>query len=193
VIYNPRSFASAEKSSLEEKTFVACGRIIRQKGFDLLVESYRAYRRRGGSWNLVIVGDGDDRAALQHQIESCGFAEQITITGYTNDVKTYLLHASAYVLSSRWEGFPMVMTEAYEMGLPVVAYDITAVTPLLEDGKQGYLAKSFDTEDFAEKMLRMEQADPREREKLQKNAIAKAEELAIENIICYWNQLLIES
>ena len=190
VIYNPRSFASDVKSKLENKTFVGCGRFITQKGFDLLVQSFAQFARWDSEWKLVLVGDGEMRTELESSIRESNLEERIHITGYTNEVRKYLQEASVYVLSSRWEGFPMVLTEAFEMGLPVVAYDITAVEPLVEDGKQGLLAKAFDTKEFAQKMLEITKMSDEELREMACNAIEKAESLAIENIIAQWKKLL---
>ena len=84
----------------------------------------------------------------------------------------------------------MVLTEAFEMGLPTVAFDISAVEPLLTEGKQGFLAKSYDTRDFAKQMLRMADATQEMRREMAKNAILKARSLSVENIIKEWKQLL---
>ncbi|MDD6071559.1 MAG: glycosyltransferase family 4 protein [Clostridiales bacterium] len=190
VIYNPRSFVSEEKSSLSKKTFVSCGRMIKQKGYDLLIDAFYDFSKENQEWNLVIVGDGEDRGMVEEKIAEYGLTDRVTITGYTGDVKKYLLNASAYVMSSRWEGFPMVLTEAFEMGLPTVAFDISAVEPLLTEGKQGFLAKSYDTKDFAKQMLRMADATQEMRREMAKNAILKARSLSVENIIKEWKQLL---
>lgn len=190
VIYNPRSFVSMEKSRLENKTFVACGRFIKQKGFDLLVESFAEFAKKDDEWKLVLVGDGEMREQLERTIQNYQLNNRVEITGYTNNVKQYLKDASVYVLSSRWEGFPMVLTEAFEMGLPVVAYDITAVAPLIEEGVQGFLAEAFDTHMFAERMLTIATMDKTKLQDMANEAIDKAETLAIEKIILQWKQLL---
>ena len=190
VIYNPRSFVSEEKSDLSQKKFVACGRCIRQKGFDLLIDSFYEFSKKDKEWTLTIVGDGDMRPQLEEQIEKYQLKDRVTITGYTNDVKRYLREASVYLLSSRWEGFPMVLTEAFEMGLPVVAYDITAVGPLVTDGREGYLAKSFDIKEFAEKMYQITRDTKEGKKQMAAYALEKAESLAIENIIIQWKDLL---
>lgn len=190
VIYNPRSFVSEEKSALEAKSFVTCGRVIRQKGYDLLIESFKHFAEWNDEWNLVIVGEGEMQEEVEKKIAEYGLGERVTITGYQNDVKAYLKNASCYVLSSRWEGFPMVLTEAFEMGLPVVAYDISAVGPLVTDGKEGLLAKAYDTKQFAKEMLAMTKMTDEERKQMAKNAIEKAESLAIEKIIVQWKKLL---
>ena len=190
VIYNPRSFVSEVKSELKNKTFVACGRLTYQKGFDLLIESFAEFAKKNAEWKLVLVGDGEQRAELEEAILRHQLESRVQITGYTTQVRKYLQEASAYLLSSRWEGFPMVLTEAFEMGLPVVAYDITAVQPLVTDGVEGILAKSYDTVEFAKKMLEMADCSDAERARMAEKAIEKAESLAIENIIGQWKTLL---
>lgn len=190
VIYNPRSFVSDVKSELKNKTFVACGRLTYQKGFDLLIESFAEFAKKNTEWNLVLVGDGEQRGELEEAIRRHQLEERVKITGYTTEVRRYLQEASAYLLSSRWEGFPMVLTEAFEMGLPVVAYDITAVQPLVTEGVEGILAKSYDTKEFAEKMLKMAECSQEERVCMAGKAIEKADSLAIETIIGQWKTLL---
>lgn len=190
VIYNPRSFVSDVKSELKNKTFVACGRLTYQKGFDLLVESFAEFAKQNKEWNLVLVGDGEQRSELEEAIRKYALEARVKITGYTTEVRRYLQEASAYLLSSRWEGFPMVLTEAFEMGLPVVAYDITAVQPLVTDGVEGILAASYDTKEYAEKMLEMAAYSDEKRACMAKAAIAKADSLAIEHIIGQWKHLL---
>ena len=99
------------------------------------------------------------------------------------------MNASVYLLSSRWEGFPMVVTEAFEMGLPVASYDITAVGPLITDGVQGRLEKAYDTRDFARIMLEM--AENREAlEQMAAKAVEMAETLSVEHIMVQWKELL---
>lgn len=189
VIYNPRSFVSAEKSSLRENIFVTCGRFTYQKGYDLLLESFRIFVAQNKDWKLVMVGEGEQRRELEELVAEYQLRDYVEMPGYTSRVQDYLLRASVYLLPSRWEGFPMVVTEAFEMGLPVAAYDITAVGPLIEDGVQGRLAKAFDAKDYARIMLEM--ASDRETLRgMAREAVKKAEELSVERIMMQWNKLL---
>ena len=84
----------------------------------------------------------------------------------------------------------MVLTEAFEIGLPVVAYDITAVGPLVTDGREGYLAKSFDTKAFADKMYQITRDTKERQHQMAAYALEKADSLAIEKIIIQWKDLL---
>ena len=85
----------------------------------------------------------------------------------------------------------MVLTEAFEMGLPAIAYDIIAVEPLIEDKKQGLLAKAFDTKDYARQMLEMADMKEEKRCQMAQNAIEKANELSIDKIVEQWEQILL--
>lgn len=190
VIYNPRSFVCTEKSSLAEKNFVTCGRMIRQKGFDLLIESFRSFARDDKEWTLTIVGDGDMRPFIEGKIAEYRLNDRVTITGYTKEVRKYLKEASVYLLPSRWEGFPMVLTEAFETGLPVVAYDIPAVEPLLTDQREGLLAAAYDTEAFAGKMREMAGLSMERKRQMAEAAMKMADSLDAGKIAAQWKRLL---
>jgi hypothetical protein len=190
VIYNPRSFVSRDKSSLTDKVFVSCGRMIYQKGYDLLLDAFHLYAQKEKEWKLVLVGEGEMRVQLEEKIREYDLEGRVRMVGYKDDVRPYLLQASAYVLSSRWEGFPMVVTEAFEMGLPVIAYDIPAVQPLIKDTQEGLLAQPFDAASFADQLLAFAQSTPEERKKMAQCAIRKAEELSVEKIVKQWEAFI---
>jgi glycosyltransferase involved in cell wall biosynthesis len=76
------------------------------------------------------------------------------------------------------------------MGLPVIAYDIPAVQPLIQDTQEGLLAQSFDVASFADKMLAFAQSTPEERRKMAQSAIRKAEELSVEKIVKQWESFI---
>lgn len=188
VIYNPRSFKSKKKADLSKKQFIASGRMAYAKGFDLLIEAFELFSRKNKDWNLVIMGDGEERSNLERKIEKAGLEERVILTGFTDQVKEYMLDSSIFLLTSRWEGFPMVITEALELGLPVIAFDITAMLPLVTDGVEGILVEAFDTEKFAEAMLMLAE-DKEKQQKMSANGIKKASQISIENIVCQWEEL----
>lgn len=187
VIYNPRSFVSKEKSTLTNKQFIAVGRFVKAKGFDLLLEAFRLYAQMESEWKLVLVGEGPMLESLKKKAIDYGIHDRVIFTGYTKRVKELLLDSSIYILSSRWEGFPMCVTEAYEAGLPMVCYDIPAVLPLLKN-REGIKVDAFDTKQLAEAMYQL--AQNRElREDMGKNAIDMANSISVENIGKQWGML----
>lgn len=187
VIYNPRSFVSEKKSCLEEKQFIAVGRFVKAKGFDLLIDSFQEFAKKESQWKLVLVGEGPMMHDIKQKVEKFGLQDRVIFTGYTDRVKEWLLESSVYLLSSRWEGFPMCVTEAYETGLPVICYDIPAVIPLMKN-KEGIKVEAFDVKQFADAMYQLSQ-DEILRKTMAKNAIAMAETISIQNIGMKWNEL----
>ncbi len=115
----------AERPALmrAERTILAIGRLVPQKGFDLLLSAFASAAIRASHWQLVILGEGPDRSSLQAQIETLGLRHAVLMPGVVPDPEIWLQHADMYVLSSRFEGFPNALLEAMHCGLPVIAVD----------------------------------------------------------------------
>ena len=189
VIFNPRSFTSEEKSKCDSKVFLAAGRFTEQKGFDLLLESYKIFAEQNDEWNLVIVGEGEQKDKLIKYIEENNLNERVTIHDFTDNIKEYFLNSSTLLLSSRWEGMPMIVLESMEMGVPIISFDISASIQLIENMKQGIIVEKFNVNKFAEAMLKLSNCDEL-RKQLSINSIEKSKEFDIENIISKWNSIL---
>ncbi len=100
---------------------VGLGRLVAQKGFDLLLRAFAAAAPDNA--RLVIIGDGPDRDALQHLAGELGIEGRVGIRTSAEDIAPWLTHAAMFVLSSRWEGFGHVIVEAMASGTPVIAAD----------------------------------------------------------------------
>lgn len=88
-------------------------------------------------WKLLIIGGGSLQKKFEELADKYGVGSFATFTGYTDQVKEFLLKGSVFMMTSRWEGFPMTVTEALEMGLPIIGYGIPALNPLITDVKEG--------------------------------------------------------
>jgi len=110
------------------RTILGAGRLIRQKGFDLLIEAFVGLD--DPTSRLVIVGSGPEEQALRRQAEASGCADRIELPGYVPDIRPFLDEARLFVLPSRFEGFGAVVVEALGAGRPVIA---TASTPAVDD------------------------------------------------------------
>lgn len=127
---------------------ISVGRLIRQKGMDILISSLPYIR---ADVTLTIVGTGPERAALEAQCRQLSVEEKVTFVEYTDDVIGLMSRHDLYVMASRFEGFGNVLVEALYAGLPVVAADCPhGPSEILEGGKHGRLVKSCSRSDLAE-------------------------------------------
>jgi len=126
------------------------GRLTRQKNYPSL---FRALAQTSPSnWLLLLVGEGEDRAALEKQAADLGLQDKIRFLGHRKDVDKIMQISQMFVLSSAWEGFPYVIIEALANGLPIVATDVGGVSEGVLDNKTGYLVPPDDDNVLAEKI-----------------------------------------
>lgn len=188
-IHNPKSFVSDKQAELKNKRFIAAGRFIYAKAFDLLIESFSQFAKKNKDWELVIYGTGEGYDAIKTRIETLGLVDRIKIPGFSDHMTENLLESSCYLLSSRWEGMPMVILEALEIGLPIISYDISAMIPLVENGVEGVIVPQFDVAAFAQAMLEMAESEEM-RVQMGKACRKKANQFTVEKITEKWFQLL---
>lgn len=120
---------------------LAIGRLTAQKGFDILIPAFGAVAQRHPDWDLVILGEGPDRNALEELVRKHRLAEQVIMPGIVHDVERELVKSHLMAFPSRFEGFPNALTEAMATGLPTVAFpEVSGVEELVLPGKTGLLA-----------------------------------------------------
>jgi glycosyltransferase involved in cell wall biosynthesis len=146
----------------ERPVLLAAGRLVHQKGFDVLIRAFAILRRERDA-RLVIAGDGPDLDALQRLAHAEGCADDVEFSGYVEDLAEPMRHASAFVLPSRWEGLPGVLIEALATGTPVIATDCPGGSrEILESGRWGELVPVDDPAALAAAMARtLESQRPR--------------------------------
>ncbi len=190
-IFNPRSFVCDEQASCINKKFIAVGHLIPAKGFDMLIESFAEFSKSDKEWTLDIFGEGNDKDKIQQLINKKHLQDRVKLRGVSRDIQGEMLQSSVFLLSSRWEGMPMVILEALEVGLPIIAYDITAMSPLVTNQKEGIIVPKYDTKKFADSMLLMAN-DKNLRKFCSQQAKVKSQEFDIAKIIDKWNKFFEE-
>jgi glycosyltransferase involved in cell wall biosynthesis len=129
---------------------VAVGRLIRQKGFDLLLRALARCRRAGQSARLVIIGEGPERDSLDALTRELGLTHRVRMAGFIADPAPWYAHGDVFVLPSRWEGFGHVIVEAMACGLPVIAFNCPyGPADILGDGEGGVLVPPEDFDALA--------------------------------------------
>ena len=179
-------------SALTEDVVVAAGRLNPQKGFDLLVEAWRTVARERPGWTLRIFGSGEERAELRRRIEAHGLYNDVLLMGATPDLGAELAQASAFVLSSRFEGFGLVVVEAMSKGLPVVSFDCPrGPGEIIEHGRDGLLVAPEDVDGLARALIDL-LGDPEARRRMGAAALEKARAYDRDAVGARWEALLRE-
>ena len=182
--------ASAAMGRPGRKTFVACGRFDKLKGFARLITMFDALKQRLPDWDLVIVGDGEDRALLEGQVDQAKVRDRVFFPGWVADMESVFLSGDLFVFPSVSEGFALVLAEAMACGLPCVSYDCkVGPAEIIRDGVDGVLVPLGDETAFSAAMLRLATDDP-ERRRLAKNCPAILERLSEAAIQPLWEKVL---
>lgn len=188
VIYNPLTLIPGEKSKGTSKKFLAVGRFSRlHKGFDLLIESFRIFAESNKEWTLDIVGEGVEEPTYRKMIKKYRLEDRIHIHPFTNHIQDYYSEAQIYVLSSRWEGMPLVLMEAMAHGLPIITSELAVCQEIM--GDFGMYFSVGDVKGMAQRMTEATQIDWQEKSE---QAIQIAAQFSIDTIINQWKQLIDE-
>lgn len=186
VIYNPLTLEPGKPADGTSKRFLAVGRFARRhKGFDLLIEAFHLFAQKDKAWKLDLVGEGVEEKLYRSLIKKYQLEDRVTIHPFTNNIQTYYSNAQVYVLSSRWEGFGLVLVEAMSHGLPVVSSDLPTSQEIM--GDFGLYFKNGDIQDLAK---RLEDATQINWQTKSKEAFAIAKKFDISQIIKQWNDIL---
>ena len=195
VVYVPNfleSFPADPLGSKREKIVLSAGRLHEVKRFDLLIKQFAHIHDKAPDWKLRILGEGEDKEALQSLIDRLGAGGYISLAGRKSgpEVEQEMLRASIYAMSSRSEGFPFVLLEAQSCALPILAYDVR-VGPgfIVHDGEDGFLAREGQEEEYEEALLRL-MADAGMREEMGKKALANAQNFTEEQVAKIWFEVV---
>jgi glycosyltransferase involved in cell wall biosynthesis len=189
---NPAPDVGGRRTSGDEKVVIAAGRLTRQKAFDRLIDAWADVAPRHPDWQLRIFGEGPRRATLQRRIERHGIAGSAHLMGFTDRLHDELARASLYVMTSRVEGFPMVLLEAMGVGLPVVSVDCyTGPSDIVTDGVDGRIVPEEDRPALVEAMSELMGDDAR-RKAFGVRALEAAGRYELGDITARWEERLAE-
>jgi glycosyltransferase involved in cell wall biosynthesis len=133
----------------------AVGRLSAEKGFDVLIRAVDVLIGEGCDVALVIIGDGDERSALEDLVRSLGRTDRISLVGFHDDPIAWYEAMDAFALSSRREGLPNAVLEAMSLEVPIVATRIAGLPKIITDGDNGLLVAADDAAALAEGIRRL--------------------------------------
>lgn len=150
-------FARRVASGEGRKRMIGIGRLTPQKGFDWLLATYKSWltseTRR--DWELWIVGDGDDRAALERLCEEEGLEDFVRFVGWRRDVRELLCESELFLLPSRWEGMANALLEACAAGLPTLCMEVEGTREVLGESSDDQICAPGNAEEWGRKLERL--------------------------------------
>jgi len=188
VISNSLPFSSLTKSDCFSPKIIAVGRYTKEKGFDLLLRVWKEIYVQRPNWSLFIYGDGELREDLENYVRLNGL-KNVYLEHSVKNIQDKYIHSSFLVLPSRFEGFGMVVIEAMECGLPVVAFDCPCgPAEIVSDGVDGFLVPALDLDMLKKKILLLIDSTDL-RIKMGQVAVEKASLYLNKTIMKEWEQL----
>jgi glycosyltransferase involved in cell wall biosynthesis len=190
VIPNPVDLPEPRARGAAGHTLVAAGRLENQKGFDLLLQAFAQVANDHPEWRLVIWGEGTGRGQLEALRDSLGLAGRVSLPGLTERPGQWVEDADLFVLSSRFESFGNVVTEAMAAGLPMVVADCPwGPGEIVQHGVDGWLVPP---EDVAALALGLDKlmADGQLRQRLAEAALHNVQRFGRESVMAMWDDLV---
>lgn len=175
-------------SSCDSKRVIAVGRLEWQKGFDRLMEAWQMVERMHPDWQLSIYGSGTLREALEHQIQELAL-RQVVIHNFTPSIAEAYAESSVFVLSSRFEGFGLVLIEAMKAGLPCVTFDCPfGPSDVVVDGECGFVVTDGDIPQLARMLTRLIE-DGNLRKQFSKAVLERVKVFDVDVVMQQWKTL----
>ncbi|CNI46136.1 WbcM protein [Yersinia frederiksenii] len=190
-IPNPLPFEpKVELIKNNSNKILSLGRLTNIKGFDLLLDVWAKIEKANKDWELVIAGDGEDKYFLSKKINDLNL-KNVKLLPSTPNVCELYNQSAIYVMTSRFEGFPMVLLEAKASGLPIIAYDCdTGPSELIMDNEDGFLIPFADSDAFSERLIQL-MNDESLRETMSLKSLENSEKYKIEATIgSKWKNLI---
>ncbi|MBF6986696.1 glycosyltransferase family 4 protein [Cupriavidus sp. IK-TO18] len=188
---NPLPFPMPpEPAPRAQKTVLAMGRLVAAKGFDVLLHAWQQVAAQAPGWHLLIHGEGEERPALTALTVELGLQDSVSLPGICHDPEQAYGRASVFCLSSRYEGFGLVLIEAMAFGLPIVSTDCeTGPRELLTPGQDALVVATGNADALAQALLTVI-GEPATATRLADAGRRKAAGFALERIALQWDALV---
>lgn len=189
VIPNPITAKYNKLSTCNNKVMIAAGRLHEQKNFASMIRVWQHVYEQHPDWYLHIYGEGWLRGNLEEQIRNSKYPNSVILMGKTDKMLEKMGEASTYIMTSEFEGLPLVLLEAMSVGLPVVSYSCPCgPKDIVDDGVDGFLLPVHDEVSMAQKLCWLIDHDE-ERKLFGNKAYIKSGQYQVDSIISIWMSL----
>ena len=178
----------SKQSDVDKKRVISVGRLAWQKGFDRLIDIWKIISISHPNWQLDIYGEGNQESSLRKSIKEANISN-ISIHPFTKDISNEYASSSICVLTSRFEGFCLVLLEAMQHGLPCISFDCPyGPKDLIDNERCGYIIENGNINLFADR-LRFLMDHPEVRKQFGVAAINKSKSYHVDTIMKQWKSL----
>lgn len=189
VIPNMMTIEPTITSSCKEKKVISVGRYSEQKGYDLLIKAWKIVAEKHPDWQFDIYGEGELQDCLQKQIDELNLQKQIRLNPPVSNIERKYSESAFYVMSSRFEGFGLVLTEAMNCGLPCVSFDCPyGPSRIIQHDEDGLLVENGNIAALAESICYMIENEDR-RICMGQKAKQNIQRYSKDNIMEKWDSL----
>lgn len=169
---------------------LAVGRLAFQKGFEFLLQAFKSVSQKNPEWSLVILGEGSERASLEAMVKALEIEDRVHLPGRHADPMSVMEQAPIFVMSSRYEGFPIVLLEALACGTPSISFNCpSGPSDVIRHGIDGILVPPEDVGALADAMQDL-MTHPEKREKLALRAKEVTDRFGEERVMGMWETLI---
>lgn len=191
-IPNSRTFIPKNRAPLKNKLILAIGRFNYEKNWLDMIKIFKEVNKDYPDWKLKIIGEGPLKNEIVKKIKDEKLEKAIEIKGKTNEIMKEYLESSIYLLTSHYEGLPMVLIEAQACGVPIVSYDCeTGPREIIKDNVDGYLVEHYNSKEMVEKILKLVKNE-KLRKHMGKEGTLNSVKFSEEEIFEKWKKLISE-
>lgn len=191
-IYNPCTFDTVASAPLDSKVCISAGRFEKQKNYEAMIKAWKIVVDRYPDWKLELYGSGSLKDEAKALSDELGLSGSIVFNDATKDIRTRLMDASCYLMTSVYEGFPMVLLESAACGLPAVSFDCPCgPAEMIDNGVTGYVVKNGDIAAFADAVCTLA-GDENLRRDMGRNAAERAGLFSKDAVMARWTSLFDE-
>lgn len=188
-IHNPVTFKPKNLNFKKDNTIISVGRLSKEKDFLSLIKAWNIINKECNGWKLKIVGEGPERINIEKKINEYNLNDSVILTGYSDNVEQEMLKSSIFVMTSIFEGFPLVLLEAMSCGLVPITFSFHfGPGDVINDNKNGFLVENRDVHILSEKILYLINNENRRKE-MAYQAVSKVNDFSIDKIIDKWMNL----